>query len=122
MQEVLLKEKMQGIKGVLVADEGIVLYTDMNSIKESSYYSWLIKQLLESIQEKKGDVSSICIDGENKFFIFINGTRILAIMTLPGINIPLLKMLARETLERIESETHEIEEVDEIEKRAQNFL
>ncbi|MBU7031502.1 MAG: hypothetical protein HXS53_03125 [Theionarchaea archaeon] len=122
MQAVSLKEKMQGIKGVLLADEGIVLYTDMNSTTDSSYYSWLIKQLLESIQEKKGDVSSICIDGENKFFIFINGTRILAIMALPGINMPLLKILARETLERIESETHEIEEVDEIEKRAQNFL
>lgn len=111
----LLRERVQRVKGVFLAKGGIILQTDTGPGKGATFPSWPIEYLLEIIREKKGNVSSIYINGNDRFFIFVNGAYVLGVLTLPDVNTPLLRMVARKTLEdvRIKEDQAEIAGISE---------
>lgn len=114
MQPVTLPlQRIQGVKSIFLAEGETILDTDERSDKGVVLPSWPIELLLDIIREKKGTVSYILVDGNDRFFIFVDGSHILGVVTLPDVNIPLLRVLAKKTLEsaKIREEQTEREEI-----------
>lgn len=100
MSEVaLIRKNLRGIEGVFLIKEGEVVETDIEPDRKVTFPSWAIHYLLDLIRERK-NVRSVSIIAENWLFIFIHNAYVLGIITLPDVNMPLLRVVAKMTLER----------------------
>lgn len=108
--ETSLRGKIHGIKGVFLAEGTTILHTDIESNEDTIFSCWPIRMLLDVIREKKKNINCIYVDGNDRFFIFVNGKYILGVVTSPNVNLPLLRILAKKTLENVGTQEDQTEE------------